>query len=325
MFLTALGFKAVLALALISLTLNAVLFGVVGVLWRENLDLKAGVSASNVELKKRVEDLAKANQELNRRLHALSYELNLTKRQLEYYRAQAEYYSSLMAEQGGMGKSITGEALVNVVAVKMVPVDFFEARYEGVTMLCKVQLVSGEGRVLVNTVPRIGIDLQTSARTAVMVAQRLTGVSLNSTDVVVTIMAESEVDIVDGPSAGAAITLAVMAAIQGVKLNSTVFITGTVNPDGSIGEVGGVVEKAVAAAERGGKLFLVPRGQSKVPVWVRVRRQVAPGVVVEWLETRIINLEGYLRDKGYSIRVVEVGNVLQAYKLFATQVAVKTA
>jgi len=301
--------KALIALFLISLTLNVALIGAVNMLWRENLELKAVVDASSLEL-------AKANEELSRRLQALSYELNLTRRQLEYYRAQAEYYSSLAARQEGGGKSVTGEGVVNVVAVKAVQKGFFEVEYEGVVMLCKVQLLNGEGRILVNTVPRIGIDLQTSARTAVAVAQRLTGVSFANTDVVITMIAGEDVDVVDGPSAGAAITLAIIAAVQNVKLNSTVFITGTINPDGAIGKVGGLVEKAVAAAKSGGKLFLVPKGQSVVPVWVRVRRQLTPGIVVERLETRVISLEDYLRNEGYRIHVVEVENVFQAYKLF---------
>jgi len=70
-------------------------------------------------------------------------------------------------------------------------------------MTCRVELREGSGRVLVSTVPRIGIDLQTSSRTAVFVAENLTGARLGETDAIITIEAEEPVEVVDGPSAGA--------------------------------------------------------------------------------------------------------------------------
>jgi PDZ domain-containing protein len=40
-----------------------------------------------------------------------------------------------------------------------------------------------------------------------------------------------------------------------------VAVTGTINPDGSVGAVGGVAQKAVAAGEEGADVFLVPSSE----------------------------------------------------------------
>jgi len=86
-------------------------------------------------------------------------------------------------------------------------------------MSADVELRERSCRILVNTIPKIGIDIQTSVRTGVRVAEDVTGVSLSKTDVILTIKASQEVEIVDGPSAGAAITVAIIAAIRKESLN----------------------------------------------------------------------------------------------------------
>jgi predicted S18 family serine protease len=72
------------------------------------------------------------------------------------------------------------------------------------------------------------------------VAENLTEAQLGKTDIIITIEAQEPIGIVDGPSAGAAITIAIVAAINNQILNNTIFITGTINPDGTIGMVGGL-------------------------------------------------------------------------------------
>jgi uncharacterized protein len=65
----------------------------------------------------------------------------------------------------------------------------------------------------------------------------------------------------DGPSAGAAITLTIIAGVLNKTPDSKFLITGTIESDGSVGQVGSVKEKATAAAASGAKVFLVPVGQ----------------------------------------------------------------
>lgn len=66
---------------------------------------------------------------------------------------------------------------------------------------------------------------------------------------------------VGGNSAGLAFTLAILDELTEGSLtgNNRVAVTGTIELDGTVGEVGGVPQKAVAARRAGAKVFLVPR------------------------------------------------------------------
>lgn len=66
---------------------------------------------------------------------------------------------------------------------------------------------------------------------------------------------------IDGPSAGALMTVAVLAGFLGDEVNPNVTMTGTVNPDGTIGPVGGIPHKLEGAAAAGKTIVLVPGGQ----------------------------------------------------------------
>ena len=66
----------------------------------------------------------------------------------------------------------------------------------------------------------------------------------------------------DGPSAGGAMTVLLVSEIQGKSINDKILMTGTIEPDGTIGKVGGIAEKADVAGKYGAKIFLVPQGQA---------------------------------------------------------------
>lgn len=66
---------------------------------------------------------------------------------------------------------------------------------------------------------------------------------------------------IDGPSAGALMTAAVLAGYLGDEIDPAVTMTGTINPDGSIGPVGGIPHKIEGAAAAGKTKVLVPGGQ----------------------------------------------------------------
>ncbi|MFQ5648212.1 MAG: S16 family serine protease [Candidatus Aminicenantales bacterium] len=130
---------------------------------------------------------------------------------------------------------------------------------EGVIVRIDVQSRPGSGEVLTD-IERIlfWVDTQHSIRIARGVAENLTGLEMDEYDLVYTITANASV--IEGPSAGAALTIATIAALQNKTLNPAVTITGTVEEDGSVGSAGGILEKARAAKEQGATLFLVPEG-----------------------------------------------------------------
>ena len=54
---------------------------------------------------------------------------------------------------------------------------------------------------------------------------------------------------IDGPSAGGVLCLGIMSALEGRDFPNDFAMTGTILPDGTIGLVGGVPEKLLAAAK----------------------------------------------------------------------------
>lgn len=66
---------------------------------------------------------------------------------------------------------------------------------------------------------------------------------------------------ISGPSAGLAMTLAIIDDLTPGNLTGgqRVAVTGTIAPDGSVGEIGAIEQKAVTARTAGAHLFLVPK------------------------------------------------------------------
>jgi uncharacterized protein len=125
-----------------------------------------------------------------------------------------------------------------------------------------VELKDGDGDVLVNTNPFVEPDTQYSVREAVAIAENFTNINVSNKDIVVSFAINGT--LIGGPSAGAATTVATIAAMEGTQVRQDVAITGTIEEGGYIGQVGGVFDKAVAAEKDGMNLFLVPNGQKKV-------------------------------------------------------------
>ncbi len=104
---------------------------------------------------------------------------------------------------------------------------------------------------------------------------------------------------IDGPSAGALKTIAVLSLMQGDTLKSDLTMTGTINPDGTIGPVGGIPQKIQGAAAEGVKTVLIPAGQ-------RNSQSVDDGSLVDVVD------EG----RRLGVEVKEVRDVYEAYQLF---------
>ncbi|HEX4217458.1 MAG TPA: PDZ domain-containing protein [Acidimicrobiales bacterium] len=70
---------------------------------------------------------------------------------------------------------------------------------------------------------------------------------------------------IGGPSAGLAMTLGVIDTLSGGNLtgNRTVAATGTMDDQGTVGDVGGVPQKTVAVERAGATIFLVPPQEYK--------------------------------------------------------------
>ncbi len=184
----------------------------------------------------------------------------------------------------------------------------------GIVNTATVEIQPGQGRVLFSLNPFVEPDTQQSAETAKAVAEAFTKTSLQNSDVIYSIEA-GNARLVGGPSAGAAITAATIAAIEGKTIKSNVEITGTINPDGSIGQIGGVLEKMTASAEKGKTLFLVPKGQSTISYYEpQVTRQRQGNFIIERTTyvPKTLNLNDYAKQQGWNIQIQEVANIEEA-------------
>jgi len=205
---------------------------------------------------------------------------------------------------------------ITAVAVRQVPTnDFFESyTFEGTTMQITVEIKPGDGNILVNTITATGVDFQSSARTAVKVAENIANVDLSNSDVIFSIASKQNMQAVDGQSAGAAMTVLLISELTHKEIRSDILMTGTINSDGSVGRVGGIMEKADAAGKYGAKIFLVPVGQGTVPVQSCEEKQVGP-VLYRNCKYEPASLSQMTLDE-YGMEVIEVKDIREALSYF---------
>lgn len=201
--------------------------------------------------------------------------------------------------------------LLGKVSLKLPAVD---KNGKGVLGNLEVELTKGNGGFYVKIDkenPIINPDTQTSFRTAVETAKKITGQSLSDKNIYYSITADSEM--VGGRSAGAAITVATIALLDGEKLKEQMIVTGTVEEDGSIGAVGNVLEKAEVSKENGFTTILVPEGEAvqRVPVEKCSEQRMGNAIIRQCSTTfKEVDIE-----KETGIKVIEVRNVKDAYEL----------
>ncbi len=141
-----------------------------------------------------------------------------------------------------------------------------QGTFHGVHATVTAQVLAhGSGQVFVATKPLAQTDMQGSARLASRVAAATLGVAWDGQDYLVSFASDSAV--IGGPSAGAVMALALTVALHDLTspgdpwtLDPQVAATGTINPDGTIGPVGGIPAKAEGAKAAGLATFLYPAG-----------------------------------------------------------------
>jgi len=166
------------------------------------------------------------------------------------------------------GEIQTGNVSINYhnVSVYAPAVAETEKGYEGVISTITVTVQSnGSGRVFVDTLPLTQVDMQGSARLAVKVASALVkndmNKSINPEEYDYFFVIRTSSPIIGGPSAGAVMTLATISLLENWTIDKNLVMTGMINPDGSIGPIGGIPYKIDAANSVGAKQFLIPKGQ----------------------------------------------------------------
>ncbi|MBU2634653.1 MAG: hypothetical protein KJ674_05440 [Nanoarchaeota archaeon] len=183
----------------------------------------------------------------------------------------------------------------------------------GVSTDLLVEVLPGNGRTLVDIDNLLfWADTQNSIRMAKEVASNYTGMDLGGYDVIYHIQANAS--LIGGPSAGSAITIATVAALESKKLREDVMITGSVNHDGSLGPVGEITGKARVAKEKNATIFLVPLLQSR-EVTYEERQYCRNFGFTEFCTMEQIPVNINVGEAA-GIEVIEVGNIEEALEYF---------
>lgn len=128
------------------------------------------------------------------------------------------------------------------------------------------------------------------------------GITATTEDLEVEFPVDVEIDPgqVTGPSAGLAFTLAIIDELSPGDLTGgkKVAVTGTIDADGDVGEVGGVRQKAAAADAAGAAIMIVPRSE------VKLAKPAADGMKVVGVDTLDDALRVLERNGGAPLRPV---------------------
>ncbi len=200
------------------------------------------------------------------------------------------------------------------VTVYAPAVGMSEGEQVGVISTITVSIQSkGSGRVFLDTLPLAQVDMQGSARLAVKVASALVkndeNCSTNPDNYDYFFVVRTSSPIIGGPSAGAIMTVATIALLENWDMDNRTVMTGMINPDGSIGPVGGIPKKIDAAyLQVGAKRFLVPKGQGTYVDYVTETTTTGGGIVQSVKPVRK-TLEQYIEEKSYNIELIEVADI----------------
>jgi len=189
--------------------------------------------------------------------------------------------------------------------------------YVGVISTITVTIQSnGSGRVFVDTLPLTQVDMQGSARLAVKVASALVendeNCNVNPSDYDYFFVVRTSSPIIGGPSAGAIMTVATIALLENWEMSNETVMTGMINPDGSIGPIGGIPQKIDAANSVGATHFLIPKGQGTYTEWVRTTDPVTGWSITNPVTKSVAD---YAWDN-YKMSVTEVADVTGAVENF---------
>lgn len=205
----------------------------------------------------------------------------------------------------------TAHALEDGVTIPLVADSGTPDGEQGTLLFARVIATNGTGHVFVDTSPYTQVDLQGSARLAAMVASDVLGIDQRNYDFYYIIEINSP--IIGGPSAGGALTVATIAAVKNWTLDPDVVMTGMINPDESIGPVGGIPYKLEAAAASNYTLFLIPEGQGKVNLTKLITRAKGNTIITGDVEETIDILK---LGKDLNVTVEEVGTIQEVVKIF---------
>lgn len=172
-----------------------------------------------------------------------------------------------------------------------------------------VEVKVGTGKLLIDLGNLVFIeDTQNSIKKARIVAGAVTGKNINNYDF--TYFSDTaDLTIIGGESAGAAVTILTIAALENKSLPENIIITGAITENGSITKVGAVAAKARAVSEHGYTTLLVPPKQSADILTEKVCEETDSITIC-----RQVTLQNMAKD--FVENIVEVSSIYEALPYF---------
>ena len=213
----------------------------------------------------------------------------------------------------------TKSSIYRSVSVYAPAVAQTENGYVGVIATITVSIQNnGSGRVFVDTLPLTQVDMQGSARLAVKVAGTLVrndeNCYVNPDNYDYYFVVRTDSPIIGGPSAGGVMTVATISLLENWKMDNRTVMTGMINPDGSIGPIGGIIYKIDAANSVGATRFLIPKGQDKYTE-MQTTTETNNGWIRTVTKPVTIDVSDYAMDN-YGIEVNEASDINDALEYF---------
>ncbi len=197
--------------------------------------------------------------------------------------------------------TVVGTASVHAPAVII-------SNNSGTITTIALTVTSGTGNVSVIGPSSVASSTLDSAKTAVQYATGSLG--MNESAYNFTYDIEDINTSVSGPSAGAAMTLLAVSALSHRQINNGITLTGTISPNGTIGQIGGVYDKISAASLNGVRYAFVPyaaNGTGETELYYLVQQEFGIPLVrvqnMTQLESYAFNasFNPYTHETNYSI------------------------
>ncbi len=303
--MSGMGKKILTFFLILSLALNAYF-----VWFAQPQPLGAGESAEQIrEMQEDINSLEDENE-------ILQSQVLLNNQSLQSYASQVEFYRNRVVElettfqacpvgQEGFATLQAPAVVQRIEEGENGPFVSETVIEEGALIDVSVEVRPGKGRVLVQTTPLMGVVFQDAANTAVFVAQGQTNMSLTGTDTIFSITADQPIPAVDGPSAGALMTLLTISALENSTLNDSVTLTGTIDSEGNVGPISGVIEKSEAAKAGGKTLILLPRENDQLVSYTYVQKDMGIFTIVE-RKPEFIDTEKFIEENvGIDVEFVD--------------------
>jgi hypothetical protein len=139
---------------------------------------------------------------------------------------------------------------------------------QGIVFPIKVEIINSGSGILSVDINNVQYEpgFQNAVRAAATAAAQYSGESISDKDIVVRFAYDDSVYggepvEVDGSSAGAIIAAMIAAGLSEKEINNSVLVTGSISEDGTVGRIGSLEEKIIAADTFGAEMMLVPESQ----------------------------------------------------------------